>query len=210
MSQVPALCGTCGLIFPSPIALAPDARDVVLANVTINCPRCGGRAAIADGVYNLIGDTLHILVTAPIGRSRLQSLAEALEAARKRHASTDEVKATINEHVPELQKIADVLPRTRNELYAFLGILITVIAILLSLRQPATPEQGKQVTPEQVQAIVDKAVAQAASESAQSKTNDIVQPTPQSAPVPNRAQRRAQQSKARRKQPRPSRKPRTN
>ena len=57
----------------------------------------------------------------------LERLAQILREARQRNASVHEVNETIQQETPNLSTLADVLPRTRNELYAFLAIVLTAI-----------------------------------------------------------------------------------
>ena len=41
----------------------------------------------------------------------------------------------IREQVPELAGLADVLPKTRSELYPFIGLVIAVIMLMLAAYQ---------------------------------------------------------------------------
>ena len=61
----------------------------------------------------------------------LERLAEILQEARERNASTEEVRQTIQQETPELAPLANLLPQTRAELYAFIAIILTTIQILL-------------------------------------------------------------------------------
>ena len=49
--RAPAVCDTCGTIFPSPFNIL--AENVGLFNMgTGPCPECGGSGSIPDGIYS--------------------------------------------------------------------------------------------------------------------------------------------------------------
>jgi uncharacterized protein YecA (UPF0149 family) len=95
------------------------------------CPACGGMGHIPDGVYNFIGNTIELLSGPARTVSELQRLANILREARKKNASLEEVKKEIQEEVPELSSLRDILPKNRSELYAFLALILSVITLLL-------------------------------------------------------------------------------
>lgn len=63
----------------------------------------------------------------------LERLAQVIRQARKQGSSVEELRATIQTETPELATLADLLPKTRTELYAFLAIVLAAIQILLAM-----------------------------------------------------------------------------
>lgn len=192
-NALPALCDSCGLFFSAP-NLINSSIPFTITDCGTNCPRCGRMASILDGTYHHLSNAVSVLYTTDVSERKLKALANALDVARKSNASPEEVRAAIKEHAPELKRLSDLIPQTRNELYALIAVILAAIAIILS--------QRSHVTTEQVEAIVKREMSK-----------PIAQPTqasgPQQVSTPNRAQRRAQRSKGKRKPPRPTRKPRT-
>ncbi len=135
MPNILALCDSCGAVFPSGIRMS-NARHVTLAGNRIQCPRCGAMARIPDGVFNAVGDTLELLSGPRRTYRDLDRIAAVLEQARSGRLSPQEAADLVRQEVPELQKLADILPKTRVELYAFIGLVLTAIAIVVSQRAP--------------------------------------------------------------------------
>jgi hypothetical protein len=141
MPNVFAVCDTCGTFFPAYIVEFGDAPEIELIEATVtvgpdlhvpeNCPKCGGTGHMVAGVYNVVGDTLELLQGPERTVSELERLAQILREARQRNASAEEVKETIQQEVPNLSRLADLLPRTRGELYAFLALVLTAIQLII-------------------------------------------------------------------------------
>ena len=158
MPNVPAVCPQCHLVFPSPIAIAEGVRGASIYNIGVQCPRCGGNGRILDGIYDALGNTIRVLLTSNRSIEQLETLRHALKTARESKASRQEIGDTIKAHTPELQQIADALPQTRVELYAFitmLGVILTAIIAASGVFQKKGP------TDAEINAMVEKAVVQA-------------------------------------------------
>ncbi|HEY4422693.1 MAG TPA: hypothetical protein VGN10_00720 [Pyrinomonadaceae bacterium] len=188
-NPLPALCRSCGLFFAA-TNLFGGTGTIQFKNVRTNCPNCNGIADILDGTYQLMGDAVRILSSTYVPPVRLRALADALTKAKQESAGPEEVKETIKEHAPELKRLSDLIPQKRSELYALIAVLVAFIGIILN--------QRGRVTKEEVESIVKREISKPVAQSVQGP------------PQPNRAQRRAQRSKARRAQPRPNRKRPTN
>jgi SEC-C motif-containing protein len=132
MVRVPAVCDSCGGFFPSSIQLSNATGVNFTANRVGPCPRCGGNGHIPDGAYNFIGNAIELLSGPARSKSDLERLAAILRSAQQRGASAADIRKEVTSQIPELQSIADLLPRTRRELYPFIMVLLTILAILLS------------------------------------------------------------------------------
>jgi hypothetical protein len=156
MASVPAICATCGLVFPSGIGIGKNAKDIVLFNNAAICPRCGSEAQIPSGIYNALSQTVVILLQSKRSARELQKLLDALNRAREQNASPQEIKKIVKQHAPDLKNIADWIPQTPSEAYAAIQAICSVIAILITLGiYRAQPN----ITPEMVDEIVQKAVS---------------------------------------------------
>lgn len=130
MPSIPAVCDRCGHIFPSGFGLRGNAR-LTLSGVGTICPRCGANARMPDGVYEVTSDTLTRLGT--VSPDRLKILLAFARRLQHEHTTVEAVRAEIAASAPELQSWADVLPKTRSDLYAFLGLLVSILMAVIAL-----------------------------------------------------------------------------
>jgi len=129
--KAPAVCYTCGTIFPSPVNIL--AGNVEFFNVGVSpCPKCGGNGRIPDGIYSFIDNAILLLSDRTRTKSELQKLGDILKKARQKQATTQELSVKIQNELPELSSLKDILPKTRTELYAFVAIILTIITILIT------------------------------------------------------------------------------
>lgn len=191
MALLPARCDSCGLSFSTPnvIGGAGTVGRLVISNVQVTCPRCKAPARVQEGVYTLVNDVIRLITTQNARAETLRALAEALEKAKARGASADEVKATIKEQ--GLADLADIVPTNKDQRYQFYMVVLTAIAVILGAGALAVQLfKGEGITEQQRKEITDEAV----------KRVIAVTADPQAPPAKNRAQRRAESSaKARRR-----------
>jgi hypothetical protein len=55
MNGIPAVCDSCGFVFPSPFALT-GTRNSQVVNCGTNCPRCNGNARVVDSYTDSSGE----------------------------------------------------------------------------------------------------------------------------------------------------------
>ncbi len=132
MPNVPAVCDTCGTMFPSGIFIENSTNVTFVNNTSGPCPQCGGMGHIPDGTFNFIGDTIELLQGPQRTVYELESLAAILRQAREHKASVEEIVEAIQRETPQLTRLADLLPSTRSELYGFIQIVLAAIALLLT------------------------------------------------------------------------------
>jgi hypothetical protein len=131
MPDVPAFCDTCGAAFPSGF-FAEDASFSLSNFIAGPCPKCGGMGHVPDGLYNIVGNSINILANSRRSSSELIRIAERLRSAKQRNATPDEISATLKEELPELSSVADTIPKTRAELYAFITVILTIIGMIVT------------------------------------------------------------------------------
>jgi len=96
------------------------------------CPKCGGTGTIPDGIYEAAGDVIRVLASSQKTIDQLQKIASTINRARNNLSEPENAVETIKREAPELSSIADVLPRTRNELILYLQIIFAAIQIVIS------------------------------------------------------------------------------
>ena len=122
---VPAVCDRCGMIFPSGVEVSDSTNITFYGCGAAPCPGCGGDGHIPDGVYNFIGNTIELLSGPSRTVSELERLANILRQVHQEGASLAQVGQKIQNEVPKLSSLKNILPKTRSELYAFIAIVIT-------------------------------------------------------------------------------------
>lgn len=137
MPMMPAICETCGTMFPSGIVIENSYNITFSGNRAGPCPQCGGMGAIPDGVYDFIGDTIKVLAGSHRSVEDLRRLRTIVRDARRDHRPITEVTQAIKDEDPELGSVIErlVLPRNAGEFYAFLAFLVATITLILTMRQ---------------------------------------------------------------------------
>jgi hypothetical protein len=140
MTRVPAVCDNCGAFFASPFDV--NAQNATFFNISVGpCPRCAGQGHIPDGTYSFVGSALKFLGEPQHSRTDLERLAAILATAKKRGASAEEVRRSVDKEIPEFGSLISILPKTRSELYTFITILISILALFLGqLRTGSKPK----------------------------------------------------------------------
>jgi hypothetical protein len=152
---MPAFCGSCGLVFPSGIVIE-NSTGISLSGVNARCPRCGGVGRVPDGLYNVLGQTVQLLTGPGRSSEQLLRLKSTLEAARNQQQEPEEVRKAVLAAAPELTGLASAMPTTRTELYAFITVVLTLLALLVSAYaafKPSGPSQSE------IDAMVQRALA---------------------------------------------------
>ncbi len=125
--KVPAICDNCDSIFPSLFNFYNSNNISFTGCQAGPCPDCGGTGHIPDGIYNFIGDTIELLSGPQRSIDELKKLASILERARNNNTDPQSIGKEIDEKVPELSSLKDCLPKTRSELYLFIGLILSII-----------------------------------------------------------------------------------
>lgn len=138
--SLPAFCDTCGAVFRSGIVV-DDFTDARFAgNSAGPCPVCAGTGHVAGRVFDFIGSAIPILSAPQVTEDRLTRLATILTEACGRRRSLDEIGASIDDQVPELAGIADLVRKDSAELYSLLTLIVAAIALLIKARRDRGPK----------------------------------------------------------------------
>jgi len=137
MANIPAFCENCNLFFSSGFHF--ENSIVSLSGNKVQCPNCKDMVPIPDGVFNFVNNTIEIIKAPNITTLKLEEYKNLLEKLRTEKASYNEIKSEIEKNAPELNSLSAFLPKTRTELYAFLGLLLTIIGLALNLKSEDKP-----------------------------------------------------------------------
>lgn len=132
MPQLPAFCDNCGTVFPSGFAISGGGSVTLIGNRSGPCPVCGSMGSVPDGLFSAAGDVIRLLAGPQKTVEQLQRLASVIAEARKTVSEPNKAAETIKREAPELSSIIDALPRTRNELYGFLTVLLMAVGTVIA------------------------------------------------------------------------------
>ncbi len=157
MVDIPAVCSTCATLFYAP-NLVGGAGQVVFKNSRLGpCPVCGGVGDIIDGVYSAATNTAKLIISSASKPHQLKAIETIFIAAKKNKLSTDQINERVKKEAPELQTISDWIPKTRMELYTFIGIVLALITYISSTTFSIS-DSSKNASEKVVKELVDKAV----------------------------------------------------
>lgn len=157
--QLPAICDECGAVFPSGFSV----MDGTVINCKSGpCPVCGGIGSVPDGTYQTVGDVVRLLAGPQKTVEQLRRIFAVVENARQLAKQPEMATQIIKSEAPELVSIAESLPKTRNELYLFLTVILMAIGTIIAAAA-LFKDQGP--TEEEVRRLIDRSIEEAFRES---------------------------------------------
>ena len=154
MPEMPAFCQNCGAIFSSGMVF-DNCTNLKLSGNIVQCPRCGGIGKVPDGVFDIVGDVINVLSATKNTINNLNKLNNILKNAKKLNYSHEEIKSKIEEDLPELSSLSDVLPKTRTELYAFVALILTTIGLAIAYLSSSS---NNQISELKIKEITEQAI----------------------------------------------------
>ena len=166
MPRVPAFCDNCGSVFPSGFSVSGEATLTTVGGKSGPCPICGSMGSVPDGVFRAAGDVIRLLAGSQKTIEQLQMLVCIIAEARNTVSEPNKAVDRIKREAPELSAIVEVLPKTRNELYGFLTVILMAIGTVIAgvaLYKDRSPSEAD------VQSMVDKAIERSFQEHGETK-----------------------------------------
>lgn len=155
MPRVPAFCDNCGTVFPSGFSVKGGGTLVSVGSKSGPCPVCGGMGSVPDGVFKAAGDVIRLLAGPKKTIDQLQMLVSVIAEARNTVSEPYKAVEKIKREAPELSSIVDLLPKTRNELYGFLTVILMAVGTLIA---GAALYKGRAPSEADVQSMIDKTI----------------------------------------------------
>jgi hypothetical protein len=134
MPSIPAVCNTCGDIFPSPFG-GYAADDITFEGCTCQCPSCGATADVLDGTYSFLEDAIRIIAAPKRTLAELRRLETLLRAAKERRYSIGEIGAALRQEMGEVRSLADLRPRVRQDYYTTIMALLALVGVVITAKQ---------------------------------------------------------------------------
>jgi len=134
MAKIPAICQNCNTLFVKTNVIGGKGAVKIRNSIMGPCPKCGGMGRIPDGIYDFIGDSIELLSATSYSVADLNRLKSIFADARSREATFNDIKSQVKQEIPVFEKVTDLLPRTRNDLYAFIMIILTIISLVITAR----------------------------------------------------------------------------
>lgn len=166
MPRVPAFCNNCGSVFPSGFSVSDEGTLTVVGCKSGPCPRCESMGSVPDGVFRAAGDIIRLLAGPQKTIEQLQALASIISEARNTVSEPHKAVDRIKREAPELSLIVDVFPKTRNELYGFLTVILMAVGTVIAgaaLYKDRSPSEAD------VQSMIDKTIERSFQERGETK-----------------------------------------
>ena len=132
MPRLPAICTKCGNLFQSGFAFEGPGIIQTENCSSGPCPFCGEMGTVPDGVYSVLTKTALIFTSGVVVKNQLEQFVQTLKTSIQAKTESEELSKQIKKEHPELSSIADALPKTRNELYLFLTLLVTLVTLIIN------------------------------------------------------------------------------
>lgn len=128
MASFSAYCSNCGLIFKSGVSIKGKAKIIMKDNLA-DCPRCGNIASIPDGLYEIMDGTIKLLQGYPFSYDRISLFKNIIKACRDEKLNYNQIQEKINKEAPEIKPVVEKLPKTRNDIFNYLSLLIAIFSL---------------------------------------------------------------------------------
>ena len=132
--QVPALCDTCGAVFPSDITIEDPAAAIAADGRAWPCPVCRRQGVVHGGVFHFLASLIEILSAPERTSSELSRLVEVLSDAFDRRQNPAEVVARVYDEVPELAAVAALLPAGSAGFSAHVSMTVAVSVLVWQVK----------------------------------------------------------------------------
>lgn len=131
MINLPIFCNSCGAIFPSDIVVENLTHKI--DDISGSCPLCGEFSQVPSGIYNFIGHTIELLTGPDKTIDELNKLSIILRNYQDKESGINDIRQQIEHEVTKLTSIVDLLPKTRQNIYQFIQIILFIITIIITL-----------------------------------------------------------------------------
>ena len=131
MTQLPAFCDNCNIFFESGFGFGGNGT-LITEGCTTSCPKCGKLNPVPDGVFKFVKGSIDLFNSMDITLDRLAKIKQTLIDIKENNINIDNAQKQINNDLPELNSLSSFLPKTRIELYTFLGVLVAIIGLLIT------------------------------------------------------------------------------
>ena len=160
IASIPAVCDVCHTVFPTGFAIGENAATTFENCRAGPCPVCGGYGSVMEGTFTLIGDALRFLAKDASADEVRRLREHALRARDTDASSTDFANAVSGD--PSLAGFGEWIKsvtaiKTPSEFYAFIGMLLSVLSIILPMLTQQSPPPS--ISEKQIADISAKAAA---------------------------------------------------
>lgn len=105
------------------------------------CPKCGSVGRIPDGEYSGLGEklfaTLFNVSDVSVFKDYISFLSDQLHSG----ISPEIIQESASHKFPQLKSLSDLIPKTRADAYAFIGIMLTLIGLALDCSDKLTTKE---------------------------------------------------------------------
>lgn len=141
MADFPAKCTVCGHTFKAANLIGGGSvENLTLKGVSTNCPRCGGRAELLDGTYEMMDDTAHLVSSSDVNLEELRHLLTILEEVGSEQEAKEALEAELGEAHPDVLVALRELKEGQRK-GSWTSNMLAVVSIAISLRTGSPPPE---------------------------------------------------------------------
>ena len=155
LTQIPALCPSCGAIFVSRlISIGDNVKNLTLMNNKETCPFCGNLADTAEGVFDIADNIISVISAPHITKQMLSALSIAVKKAYTEKTQPEELIKTVEKIDPSLGETIRKYSKTPFYLTAMLLIYLAIKSCTVDVEQKLDVnqliDQFKSASPAQI------------------------------------------------------------
>ena len=132
MPQIPIFCDNCNIFYSSGVNMMKPGSIVIGGGAKSICPKCGAPNLFPDGIIGFINGAIEFINSSDMSIERLRIIKQTLTEIKEQKFDSEKTKQEIDNNIPELKSITSLFPKTRMELYTFLGVLLMIIGMCIS------------------------------------------------------------------------------
>lgn len=160
MPMIPAFCDACGHAFPSGIFAENCLHLTLSGNRSGPCPQCGSMGTVLEGIFDVTKDLIEIVSAPAWTYQKIKRVEEIFTKLQGGEISERTARGSLLEEDPELSTLLDVLPKTRPQLYAFLGLILMALTLVLSRCSTADQSNKEGFQKPDLQYVLNEAVSE--------------------------------------------------
>lgn len=139
MPKLPAICDTCGTIFPSGYSVSGSGTMNAYGNISGPCPKCKGMGHVPDGQYQAIAESLSANLVNFKDIKALEKLSQLLNTAINENDFSG-IKNNLKKEAPNWKSVWNLLPEENIgnaiAVYMFILAIIQTAVALYALSKP--------------------------------------------------------------------------
>lgn len=138
MISPPIVCSNvnCKKVFFSNDILCEPGASLIIQNSQVgSCPKCGAPGYVPNGSYSFFNDFIEVVIAPDTTIAQLQEFLKIFKDI-ERNSNSPELTARAIEEKVSNSPLKAILPQNRQEVIQYAGVIVAVLAALITLKGP--------------------------------------------------------------------------